>query len=559
MLTQLTIQNFALVSRLDLELQSGMTAVTGETGAGKSIMLEALGLALGDRADLEVIRTGSDRADISACFTLQGNPDAETWLQEHAMGTDDGLCILRRVLSRDGRSRAWVNGQPTTLAELKTLGEMLIDIHSQHEHQSLLKAATHQRLLDAFGGLAALAATVRDHAGRSRALEQEINTLRAAAAGSAAQLELLTFQAQELAELGLQAGEFEALEAEQKELSHADAALAALQELQALCTGAEDFNLEQGLRRAGTVLDSIPFRTPLLEEAASLLNSALIQVEEAGSSLQRAAERIEQNPVRLEEVDQRLALILRLARKHKVLPAELPAHGEALAKQLAGLSNTDTHIDTLEKQLAQSLATYQQAASELSKKRHKAALQLEKAVNTQLAKLGMAAARLSLALHSNPAAPPGNGGYDAAEFLVTTNPGQPPRPLARIASGGELSRISLAIQVVTAQTTAIPTLVFDEVDVGIGGSTAKAVGELLQQLGGRGQVLCVTHQPQVAAHAHQHLLVSKRSEGEATITQLTALGQKERINEVARMLGGDQLTDKSLAHARELLAQASAA
>jgi DNA repair protein RecN (Recombination protein N) len=559
MLTQLTIQNFALVTRLDIELQNGMTALTGETGAGKSIMLEALGLTLGDRADLEVIREGSERADISASFTLQDNADACAWLQEHDVAVDDDLCILRRVLTRDGRSRAWINGQPTTLAELKTLGEMLIDIHSQHEHQSLLKTATHQRLLDAFGGLGELAAQVRIQAGRARGLQHEISSLQTAAAGNAAQLELLTFQVQELDELGLREGEFETLEAEQKELSHADAALAALQELQALCNSDESFNLEQGLRRACAVLESIPFHTPLLQEAGTLLNTALIQVEEAGSSLQRAAERIEQNPARLEEVDQRLALLLRLARKHKCTPAELYGQGQALAAQLAGISGADVRIEALEQELATCLVAYHKTATELSKKREKAARQLEKAVNTQLAKLGMAAASLTLALNSEPKAAPANGGFDATEFLVSTNPGQPPRPLARIASGGELSRISLAIQVVTAQTSSIPTLVFDEVDVGIGGGTAKAVGELLRQLGDRGQVLCVTHQPQVASHAHQHLLVSKRSDGAAAVTQLTPLDRKQRITEIARMLGGDDLTEKSLAHARELLGQVGAA
>jgi DNA repair protein RecN (Recombination protein N) len=553
MLIQLTIQNFALVEQLDLDLQAGMTAITGETGAGKSIMLDALGLTLGDRADPEAIRSGAERADISATFTLGDNAEALHWLREHDFPEQDDLCILRRVLTRDGRSRAYINGQSTTLAELKTLGEMLIDIHSQHEHQSLLKAVTHQRLLDAFGSLQDAARKVQELAGRARKLQQEITTLKTASATQAAQIELLGFQVKELDELRLQADELPALEAEHKQLSHADEALAALQEVLAVCNTHDEFNLEQGLRRATALLEDLPFRNTLLDEAASMLSTALIQVEEAGSSLLRASERIEQNPARLQEVDERLGLIHRLARKHKVTPAELYAHTQALAAQLQGLSGAEGRAEVLEKELELLLADYRKVAGDLSQKRTKAAKQLEKAVNAQLARLGMATASFSLELHTRKDGEPALQGYDAAEFLVSTNPGQPPRPLAKVASGGELSRISLAIQVVTAQTSAIPTLVFDEVDVGIGGGTARAVGELLHELGQRGQILCVTHQPQVASQAHQHLLVSKASSKNATVTSLAVLDKKQRITEIARMLGGDALTDKSLAHARELL------
>lgn len=553
MLIQLTIQNFALVEQLDLDLQKGMTAITGETGAGKSIMLDALGLALGDRADPEAIRGGAERADISATFTLGDNGEALHWLRDHDFPEQDDLCILRRVLTRDGRSRAYINGQSTTLAELKTLGEMLIDIHSQHEHQSLLKTATHQRLLDAFGTLQDAARKVHDLASRARKLQQEITTLKTASATQAAQIELLGFQVQELDDLRLQADELPALEAEHKQLSHADEALGALQEVLAICNTDDEFNLEQALRRVTSLLESLPFRNPLLEEAASMLSTALIQVEEAGSSLQRASEHIEQNPARLAEVDERLGVIHKLARKHKVAPVELYAHAQQLAAQLKGLGNAAGHAEALEQELAVVLKDYRAEAERLSQKRAKAAKQLEKAVNAQLARLGMATAVFSLDLHTQKDAEPALQGHDAAEFLVSTNPGQPPRPLAKIASGGELSRISLAIQVVTAQTSSIPTLVFDEVDVGIGGGTARAVGELLHELGGRGQILCVTHQPQVASQAHQHLLVSKSSSKNATVTSLVVLDKKQRITEIARMLGGDALTDKSLAHAKELL------
>ena len=553
MLTQLNIHNFALVEHLDIELLAGMTAITGETGAGKSIMLDALGLTLGDRADLDVIRAGAERADICATFTLHDNPEASSWLADHDFPNSENLCILRRVLTKDGRSRAYINGQTTTLAELKILGEMLIDIHSQHEHQSLLKTSTHQRLLDAFGGLEELTAKVQQQALIARKLNQEISSLRGLAAANSGQLELLTFQVQELDEINLQANELQVLEAEHQQLSHADAALTALQLVQDICSANEDFNLEQGLRRATGLLEAVPFNNPQLTEAATLLNTALIQIEEAGATLSRATDRIELNPTRLEEVDQRLGLIHRLARKHKVAAAELFTFGCALSARLQGFGSADSSADVLQVQLQAILDMYHQLAAELSRKRSKAAVLLEKAVNTQLTKLGMASARFSLDLHTDKSAAPSSNGYDAAEFMISTNPGQSAKALVKIASGGELSRISLAIQVVTALTSAIPTIVFDEVDVGIGGGTAKVVGELLQQLGSKGQVLCVTHQSQVAAHAQHHLLVSKTSSKHTTTTSLALLNQAERIREVARMLGGDDLSENSLAHARELL------
>ena len=552
MLSLLTISNFALVDQLELELQTGMTAITGETGAGKSIMLDALGLTLGDRADLDVIRSGAERSDISASFTLQDNPEAEHWLREHDFPDADGQCILRRVLTRDGRSRAYINGQATTLAELKDLGEMLIDIHSQHEHQSLLKVATHQGLLDAYGGLQPQASALATLATEMRQLQKQINELQRSAAESQAQRELLTFQTGELRELRLQDGEFSQLEAEHRQLSHADAAIAALQAVIDLCSENDTLTLEGGLRRASQLLQDIPFSNPLLDEAEAMLGNALIQVEEAVSTLARASDRMELNPERLQEVDERLGVIHRMARKHKVEPDALHAHALALAEQLAGLDASDSRIGQLQKALATLDERYRKQAGTLSSQRQKAAKALAKEVNAQLAHLGMAAAAFSVELNSDTARS-GTGGYESAEFLVSTNPGNPAKPLVKIASGGELSRISLAIQVVIARTSPIATLVFDEVDVGIGGGTAKAVGELLRQLGEKGQVLCVTHQPQVASQAHQHLLVSKVQDKQSTATSLQQLDPGTRIKEIARMLGGDTLTDSSLAHARELL------
>ena len=553
MLVQLTIQNFALVSKLDLELNAGMTAITGETGAGKSIMLDALGLALGDRADLDVIRNGEDRADITATFSLTDQSDAHAWLHEHDFPEADGLCLLRRVLSRDGRSRAYINGQPTTLGELRTLGEMLIDIHSQHEHQSLLKTSTHQRLLDAFGGLETQSRAMAASATQLRRLASEIEELRQHQNADAVQVELLSFQAKELDEARLAEDELPGLEQEHAQLSHADTAREALSALMQLCSEGDEITIELNLRRACALMDDLPFTTPELTDAGNMLSSALIQVEEASHTISKALDRIELNPERLIEVDERLSLLHRLARKHRVEPSELYGHALSLRERLAAISGADGRLSGMEARYAQDLKAFHKLAAELSKARAQAGKRLGQAVNARLAELGMVSSRFEVALNSDSTAAPSPRGHDHIEFLVSTNPGQPPKPLIRIASGGELSRISLAIQVVTAETSHIPALVFDEVDVGIGGSTARAVGELLRELGKRGQVLCVTHQAPVAAQADQHLLVSKSSDGKSTSTTLVALDRKQRVTEISRMLGGDEQSRQALAHAQELL------
>jgi len=553
MLQQLTINNYAIVDSLEIELETGMTVITGETGAGKSIMLDALGLALGDRADRDVIRGGAERADITACFTLSRKADVNDWLQANDFDSEEDQCILRRVISRDGRSRAYINGQPTTLNNLRDLGEMLIDIHSQHEHQSLLKTATHQRLLDDYCGLQKQAQEVRSLAGKWRRLNDELAQIRSRAEESNAQYQLLSYQVKELEELALEAGELEALEEEHKKLSHGEESAVVNQQVLDLCAENDEFTLEQALNKAIALLQDIPYASKQTEEAGSLLNTALIQVEEASIALKHAIDQFEVDPQRLEEIDQRLGLIHKLARKHHVPANELPELFLKLSEDLSGLSEADVQIELMEEELARLLKQYAETASSLSQAREKGAKKLAKEINSQLGKLGMESASLSMALTRFSDNTPRTGGLEGIEFLVSTNPGQPPRPLTKIASGGELSRISLAIQVVTAQTSSIPTLVFDEVDVGIGGGVAKSVGELLKKLGEKGQVLCVTHQPQVASQGHQHLYVSKSSGKDSTATQLQKLSQKERIEEVARMLGGENVSEKSRAHAKELL------
>lgn len=554
MLSQITISNYAIVDRLEIELHNGMTVITGETGAGKSIMLDALGLALGDRADKDVIRDGADRTDISASFLIGNHPEARTWLQNHDFpGAGHEECILRRVVLRDGPSRAYINGQPTTVNELRELGDMLIDIHSQHEHQSLLKQATHQRLLDEYCGHTKLAGSVRDIALRWRALQQELDELSSQARENNAQIDLLGYQIKELDELGLEPGELEALEEEQKSLSHAEASLTVIRQVLDICRDNEEHNIEQALHQAQSLLQDMPYADTHAEAALDMLSNALIQVEEAGSELARSADHVELDPSRLQEVDQRLSSIHLLARKHRVAPAHLTDRHQDLRSQLAQLAKSDIKQEALREELNALQEEYCSLADRLSKLRQEGARKLEQEINSQLDKLGMNGANFLLDLRSEPSDKPSPGGFEHCEFLVSTNPGQAPKAMIKVASGGELSRISLAIQVVTAQTSTIPTLVFDEVDVGIGGGVARTVGELLRTLGARGQILCVTHQPQVASQSHHHLFVSKTSDQAGTQTSIRVLDKQERVEEVARMLGGDKLSDQSVAHAQQLM------
>jgi len=555
MLQHLTINNYAIVDSLEIELEPGMTVITGETGAGKSIMLDALALTLGDRADREVIRGGAERADITAGFGLPEDPAVIQWLENHDFDTDENNCILRRVISRDGRSRAYINGQPTTLNNLRDLGEMLIDIHSQHEHQSLLKTATHQRLLDEYCGLQKISDQVRSIARKWRRLNEELEQIRSRAEESNAQYQLLSYQVRELEELALGEKELAELEEEHQKLSHGEESVLVNRQVLELTSENDEFNLIQSLNKAIGLLQDIPYASKQTEEAGNLLNTALIQVEEASANLKHAIDHFEIDPQRLEEIDQRLALIHNLARKHHVQPVDLPELFLKLSDDLSGLSEADVQIELMEEELNKLLNNYEEQAKRLSDGREKGAKKLAREINAQLGKLGMESASFSVALTRFSDSTPRGGGLEGIEFLVSTNPGQPPRPMIKVASGGELSRISLAIQVVTAQTSSIPTLVFDEVDVGIGGGVARAVGELLRKLGDRGQVLCVTHQPQVASQGHQHLYVSKSSEKDSTATKLESLDHDARVEEIARMLGGDDVSEKSREHAKELLVE----
>ncbi len=557
MLVHLSVHNYAIVEHLDLELQSGMSVITGETGAGKSIMLDALGLALGDRADSGVVRPGADKADILASFDLTDIPEARSWLSERDLDTD-GPCILRRVITSEGRSRAYINGSPCPQGDLKALGELLIDIHSQHEHQSLLKPDTHRRLLDEYAGASDLARQVQLAAQRWKQTRSELERLSSSGNEQRARHQLLSYQLEELENLSLGENELEQLEQEHKTLSNAEQLLGTCRQVLELCSESDAGNVLSALTASLNRLGTFSNQPGALSEATNLLASAQIQVEEAVGELNRFIDHFDADPQRQQQLEDRLDSIYSLARKHRVQPGDLGELQQRLLDELESLNADDEAVERLSDELAAYARHYQEKASELSQLRQAAASTLAGAVEVEMQRLGMPGGRFSIQLSPQNIDSLQPNGLELVEFQVSANPGQPLKGLAKVASGGELSRISLAIQVITAQTSRVPTLVFDEVDVGIGGPTAEVVGQLLRRLGERGQVLTVTHLPQVAAQGHQHLFVHKQRGSEETRTAVATLDAEQRIEEVARMLGGLDLTDESLAHARKMLAASCA-
>jgi DNA repair protein RecN (Recombination protein N) len=550
MLNQLTIRDFAIVESLDLELNQGMTVVSGETGAGKSIMLDALGLTLGNRAETGTVRLGAEKADITASFNIAEIPSAEQWLRDNDLD-NCGECILRRVITKEGRSRCYINGRPSPANSVKALGEHLIAIHGQHEHQRLLKKDHHRTLLDDFSGLTKLAEQTRQAFQHWSKLNTELTHLSEQSTEQTARIQLLSYQIEELDQLALHKNELKQLEQEQKTLANAGEILSTGHQFISLASEDESSNCVQSLNQCRQLLANIQSESPSVRQAAEMLDSALIQVEEASTEMRHYLERVEVNPTRQLEVEERLSTIFEIARKHRIKPDEITTLHQTLQQEFASLSRTDEELEQLEKAVETTYAQLIECANKLSEKRRKGAKQLSKLVGQQLHSLGMPAASLTVQL--SPLERPTAHGMEDVEFLIVTNQGQPAKPLGKIASGGELSRISLAIQVITAQTSTTPTLIFDEVDVGIGGAIAEVVGKLLKKLGESAQILCVTHQPQVASQGHQHLFVSKRSDKQQTHTQIDQLTEERRIEEIARMLGGISITERSIEHAREML------
>ena len=555
MLQHLSIKNYATVDSLEIEFEAGMSVITGETGAGKSIILGALGLSLGDRADKTVIRTGASKVDISAEFDTSGISAASDWLLEHELDndSDSGVCILRRVINSDGRSRAFINGASVTLGNLKTLGEMLLDIHSQHEHQSLLRKATHQRLLDDYAVEARLLGNLQSTYKQWLQNHRQLTELREQSQENSAESQLLAYQLSELEELEIGDDEVAELESEFKSLSNADDIRSNVNSALQACREDDEANAASQIHHALTALREIADGQEAIASIIELLENAAIQLDEAVNELRIFDDRFQADPERLAAVNERLTLLHTVARKHKINAAQLPELVAELGEQLSRFENSDAELEQLAENDRLLREQFVQLARDVSKQRQKGASKLAAAVNEQLHQLGMPHAEMSVALQAHDDDKPSAQGLESVEFLVSTNPGQAPAALSKIASGGELSRISLAIQVITAQTSQVPSLVFDEVDVGIGGGVAKVVGELLRALGARTQILCVTHQAQVAGQAHHHFFVSKQSKGKSTVTQITALNPEEVVKEVARMLGGEDYSAESLAHAEQMV------
>ncbi|WP_290787083.1 DNA repair protein RecN, partial [Halomonas sp.] len=531
------------------ELAAGMTAITGETGAGKSILLGALGLCLGERADAGSVRHGAERTDLSARFDIAALPEARAWLEARELPEDD--CLLRRVVSANGRSKAWINGQPATVADLKALGERLIEIHGQHAHQALLREETHLRLLDDFADHRVAVGDMAETFRAWQAARRRLKRLAEDGDELIARRQLVRYQVEELDQLGLADGELKALEEEQEELAHAEERLREAQ-LAADCCDSDEGGAMTLLTQAINHLSVLPGSDRgRLSEALSMLGEARIQVEEAARELHHFAEGTELDPERLAWAEQRLGEVHRLARKHHVMPEELTELHQRLQGELERLEGGDEDLEALEVEVDTLRERWRGQARQVGEARRQAATRFGKAVQEQLAFLAMGKARFEVEIleRDTPAAE----GMEGVRFLISANPGQPARPLAKVASGGELSRISLAIQVVAARHSTIPSLVFDEVDVGVSGATAEIVGQLLRRLGEQGQVMTVTHLPQVAAQAHQHLHIEKHAEQETTLTRMALLDEAGRVSELARMLGGVNLSERTLAHAREML------
>jgi DNA repair protein RecN (Recombination protein N) len=556
-LSHLQIRDFALIDSVELELRPGLTVLTGETGAGKSILVDALQLLAGGRAGAEAVRHGAERAEISGTFELTHVPgELRQWLEEQSLGSTHEL-IVRRVIGADGRSRAYLNGQAVPLQLLREAGGLLIDIHGQHEFQSLTRSAAQRALLDEYGTLTGLTAQVGvAHRVWLELLNRTLE-LEGKARDRDTRLELLRYQAQELKALQLKRGELEALGEERARLANrgrlaqgAHTAVAELYENEGASAHAAASRALQALRGL-TALDSqLAKLLPMLEEAA-------IQLREAARELERYRETLDVDAARQDEVERRLAAIEELSRKHRVAPAELAERARQLAVELEALERADLDLAALRKQLGEALQRYRLDAQELSTLRVRAARELSRDISARMQTLGMSGGRFEADVAQNGNAEPTGHGIDQIEFRVTANPGQPPRALAKVASGGELSRLSLAVQVSSA-AQATRCMVFDEVDSGIGGAVAEIVGRELRALGARGQVLCVTHLPQVASQAHHHLRVTKLTDGRTARTAVAELTAGDRVEELARMLGGIEVSGKAREHALEMLTRAVA-
>lgn len=557
MITHIHIRDFAVIDGLELELRDGLSALTGETGAGKSILVDALGLVLGDRADSSVVRHGAAKTQISVTFDISQHGPATQWLSEHDLESA-GECIIRRVITRDGRSKIYINGSPTTLQMVKALGEMLVDIHGQHEHQSLMRKEAQRELLDNYAGNLAELETLAGVYREWKTLSERITSLSSQGREREARIELLRFQVEELQTLDLGANEINTLEEEHARLAHAGRLLETTEAVHNALYDDDEAAAYAQLGRQIQALQGVAELDPVLRMPLELLTNAQIQLQEAATELRHYTDRVELDPERLRWVEERLSAIHDLARKHRVDVEQLRETQQQLETELSDLDGTDYDLDALRAKQEKAAAAFLKSATKVRKRRFAAARELNQGVTQAMQHLGMEGGHFEICVTEEDERFTVHG-LDQIEFQVSANPGQPVQALSKVASGGELSRISLAIHLLAARGVSIPTLVFDEADTGIGGGVAEAVGRQLRQLGQSRQVLCVTHLPQVAAQAHQHYQVAKRKEKDSTRTFIASLNQNSRIEEIARMLGGLELTDQTLAHAAEMIEHAQSA
>lgn len=551
MITQLTINNFAIVDQLLVDFTTGMTAITGETGAGKSIAIDALGLCLGNRSDASAIRNGADRVDISASFVLDDTPAAYSWLTENQL--DEGNeCILRRVINQDGRSKAFINGRAVPISQLKDLGQMLIQIHGQHEHQRLLRSDYQQILLNHYMNEPTLLSNMQQAYKQWKSASQAYQQYLSSKQERDAHVQLLQYQLKELNEFSPIEGEYQQIDEEYKKLSNSEQLINLSQQSIMLLDEADEYNVSNMLNSVKQSIHELVALDPSLNDVLAMLEDAAIQIKEASYELRHYSESLELDPARVMQLEQRLSKQIALARKHHVSPEALPELHQNLLNEFKQINQQDEQGE----QLKEEIKKYQQIAIELAAKLHQKRLTvsktLAKKVMAIMHDLSMPNGQFSIDVifDENRLS---EDGADQVSFLVSTNAGQVVQPLAKVASGGELSRIALAIQVLTAQKMDTPALIFDEIDVGISGPTAAKVGQLLRQLGESTQVITVTHLPQVAGQANQHYFVSKQTNGKQTSTDMQRLDENGRLNELGRLLGGDKITDATLANAKELL------
>jgi DNA repair protein RecN (Recombination protein N) len=556
MLTQLHIRDFAIVRELQLEFEEGFSVLTGETGAGKSILIEALSLALGSRAESGVIRHGAKRAEVTASFAIPPKHGASAWLKENDLW-EDGGCVLRRVVEADKPSKGYLNGRPVPIQQLRELSDLLLDIHGQHEHQSLLKRDAQRQTLDDYAEITDKVATLAERYSQLHAVAERLETLKRESADRDARLDLLRYQVHELDALKLTAEEIPSLESEHQKLAHGAQLIEGVQAVAQSVYDDDESAARALLSRAAGKLEELAQYDHKLNDAVTLLNDATIQTEEAASRLHQYLDNLELDPQRLTFVEERIGALHTLSRKHRVKPEELPALAEKLKTELADLDNIDSNLEKLESELKTLRVQYLNDAQAISKVRTQASGKLSKAVTQHMQELGMPGGKFEVALTALPEGELTAYGLERTEFLVSANPGQPVKPLTKVASGGELSRISLSLQVVLAALGRIPTLIFDEVDVGVGGRVAEIVGQTLRALGKSRQVLCVTHLAQVAALGHHHFVVTKQTEKNSTSTGIETVTGAARVQELARMIGGVTISRETLAHAKDMLDRAT--